>query len=285
MIGNNPILNKELRLRMRSKRSPLAIALYLLVLGSIVFSFIFLEMGNSQYFNPDHSKTLFITLSILQFTLISFVTPGLTAGLISGERERQTLPMLLTTNLSATAIIIGKWLSSLSFILFLIVTTLPLYGIVLLYGGISPIEMLKIFAMYLVSMFAIGSFGLMFSTLFKRSGVATVVTYGVIISYTFFTFLAGGILTNVLWHSRQNTIAAGQSFPIWPDLLFSINPLAAILYVFGEGPLADRYHGAPSSLPFDAYWIFLLFFALLTVIALVLAIYFLKPVKPRLFRR
>lgn len=283
---NNPILFKELRLRMRNYKAVWALTLYLLILGGITLTFIYLITGNQGYYNPRQTRDIFMALTILQFAMISFVTPGLTAGGISGERERQTLSLLLTTNSSATKIIIGKWLSSLSFMVFLVLSSIPLYGIVFLFGGISPAQLIKVFAFYLVSMLALGSFGIMFSSIFKRTGVATVVTYGVIFTYTALTFIGAQVLRE--WYYQQIhqsggvTIGVGQQITAWIDFLYSINPLTAIFHIFNEGPFGHYglSAGQQPPLPLDPYWIYFIFFSSITILALCLAVYFLKPVHP-----
>ena len=58
---------------------------------------------------------MFAVLTILQMALVLFITPSLTAGAISSEREKQTLNILLTTTQSSTQIIIGKLFSSVAF--------------------------------------------------------------------------------------------------------------------------------------------------------------------------
>lgn len=93
--------------------------------------------NGGSYYNPGETRELFMLLSMMQLGMIGFVVPGLTAGVISGERERQTLNILLTTNVSATRLILGKWLASLSFMTFLVFATIPLYAIVFLYGGFA----------------------------------------------------------------------------------------------------------------------------------------------------
>lgn len=280
----NPMLSKEFRLRMRSKRTPWAISLYLLILGGIIFTFIYLYNMNQGYFNPQRSREIFMMLSIFQFAMVSFVTPGLTAGTVSGERERQTLNILLTTNLSPTKIIVGKWLSSLSFMIFLVVASIPLYSIVFLYGGISPIQLIKVFGFYLISMLAIGGLGILFSTLFKRTGVATVITYAAIIGYTVGTYIIASVIQGF---SYQMTNISKTTATYWMHLLYSINPLSAILSIFNEGPV--RYYGGmPNNvpnLPLDPYWMFISFFSFITIISILFAIYAIKPVRRKLWRR
>ncbi len=283
----NPMLSKEFRLRMRSKKTPWAISLYLMVLGGIIFTFIYLYNNNQAYFDPQRSREIFMMLSIFQFAMVSFVTPGLTAGTISGERERQTLNILLTTNLSPSKIIVGKWLSSLSFMTFLVIASIPLYSIVFLYGGISPSQLIKVFGFYIISMLAIGGLGILFSTLFKRTGVATVVTYAAIIGYTIGTYIIATIIQDITQISSMSKTTATY----WMQILYSINPFTAILSIFDEGPVValNYYMGGVSSrgpqLPLEPYWMFISFFSVITLISILLAIYFIKPVKKKLLRR
>lgn len=286
----NPILFKELRLRMRTKRAPWIITLYLLALGGLAMTFIYMFTGGDAYFSPHRSREIFIMLSCLQFAMIAFVAPGLTSGVISGERERQTLNLLLTTNSTPTKIIIGKWLSSLGFMVFLVIASIPLYSIVFLFGGISPLQLVKVFAFYLISMLALGSFGVMFSTLFKRTGVATVVTYGVIFAYTFLTFVGAEFIKQIFYRQNVMTAAMQNQIKLWIDFMYSINPVASILIIFDEGPIRHYYGphsgSAPTAqLPIDPYWIYFIFFSTVTVISLAIAVYFIRPVRGRIFPR
>lgn len=102
----NPVLNKEIKLRFRSIKGFLGLLFYLIALGAIALGFIYINSmnGSSGYMRPEESRFMFIVLSMMQMGLIIFMTPGLTAGVISGERERQTLNMLLTTQQSSTTI-------------------------------------------------------------------------------------------------------------------------------------------------------------------------------------
>lgn len=52
---------------------------------------------------------------MLQFGMLVLVAPAMTAGSISGERERQTLDLLLVTNTGPVKLVLGKLLESFSF--------------------------------------------------------------------------------------------------------------------------------------------------------------------------
>ncbi|MED1791764.1 ABC transporter permease [Brevibacillus nitrificans] len=283
----NPVLFNEWKLRMRTQRSPWIIFLYLLVLGGITLLYIFLQTNGGNYYNPNQTRELFMMLSILQLGMIGFVVPGLTAGVISGERERQTLSILLTTNVSATRLILGKWLASLSFMIFLVFSTVPLYAIVFLYGGISPTQLLQVFGFYLITMFGVGSVGVLLSTLIKRTGIATVISYAIIFGYAIGSSLLAEIIRELIRYQRRKMNYTAGPMPVWPDLLHSINPLFAMLNIFGEGPVQDLRNVSQNAsfLPnVDPFWYYCLFFAFVTVVCLLLAIYLIHPVRPRLGR-
>src|SRR5690606_12847273 len=133
--------------RFRSFRTFLGLLSYLIAMGIVVIGYMFLETsmgGSSQFIRPDQSRIMFMVLAYLQLGLILFITPGLTSGVISGERERQTLNILLTTAQSSTSIIISKLTSSISYLLLLLAASLPFYSLVFLFGGVSPVTIVKV---------------------------------------------------------------------------------------------------------------------------------------------
>jgi ABC-type transport system involved in multi-copper enzyme maturation permease subunit len=279
----NPVLGKELRVRMRSKRTPWMVSLYLGALGLVVFSMMYFEMRDHYGFTPSNQRDVFILLSLLQYGLIIFITPGLTAGAICGERERQTLSVLLTTNLSPWQVIIGKWLASLSFILLLILSSLPLYGLLILFGGISLLQIAKIFGVYIITILAIGSVGVCISTLVKRTGAASVATYAVVFAYTALLFLANVLL----YHTIQADLAEQahgaipaplQSHPLygWFQALTTINPVNVTAMTFlNENAIFSDGISKMS----DPYGWFLLFYSIIACIMLALAIFFFKRIQ------
>jgi ABC-type transport system involved in multi-copper enzyme maturation permease subunit len=282
----NPVLINELKVRMRANRSAWIITSYLLVPGGVALTFIYLIAGWEERYDPNDTRIIFMMLSLLQLGMVCFFTPGLTAGVISGERERQTLSVLLTTNLTPTKLILGKWLSSLSFMIFLVLTSIPLYGIVFLFGGISPLQILQVFSFYLITMLGIGSIGVLFSTIFKRTGISTVVTYGAVFLYTAGTFFLSIVIREIIQNQRRQGLSGSQVDYFWSELFMYLNPVAAMLNIFDEGPFGTPRGGSlMAQLPFEPYWLYFILFALITVFALLYAIYLIKPVRPRLIRK
>ena len=69
-------------------------------------------------------KLFFAAVTAVELGLICLLAPALTADLISGERERQTLDLLLVTPLSRRQIVVGKLVAALGSLMLLIVLAL-----------------------------------------------------------------------------------------------------------------------------------------------------------------
>ena len=224
----NPVLTKELRERFRTPKTALMIILYLLVIGGFSLGFIYMSMRDSTgYFQPWNNREIFSVLSVAQLILLAFVIPGLTAGTISGERERQTLNVLLTTKLTPFGIIVSKMLSSCGFTVLLMIASLPLYCVVFIFGGISPGQIAGLMGFYLVTVFLFASVGMACSTYFKRTGVSTVTAYGII-------FLIGGgtgFLAGFLWQFYRTQFLTET--PLVVQFLQDINPVMVLLRILG----------------------------------------------------
>ncbi len=214
----NPVLLKELKVRMRGWRAAAMIALYLLILAAVAVFIIYTTYMNpySSTVDPQASVGSYTVLAIFQFILILFIVPALTAGAISGEREKQTLDLVLCTRLRPISIILGKLFASLSQIILLIAASLPVFSTVFLFGGISMMEILQLFGFYAVTALTIGTIGIYFSVSLKRTTAATVLTYGVVAFMTL-----GSIFITVLYLGMVYNMSYDKFFP-----LLYINPIA-----------------------------------------------------------
>lgn len=232
----NPVLIKELKLRFRNLKSFTGILFYLIAMSIFVFGFIFLatSLTGSGFFRPDESFMLFSIMTYIQLGLILFITPALTAGTISSEREKQTLNILLTTSQTSFQIIFGKMTSSIAFLLLMIVSGLPIYSLVFLYGGVSPSQLLYIFLFYLLTLLAIASIGVMLSTLIRKTIVAIIATYGAMI---FITGVTAFFLLISVQISQMGTAAPSMS-PI-AHFWATINPPAVMLTLL-QPPMEEQ---------------------------------------------
>lgn len=223
----NPVLLKEAKVRMRNWRAAGMIAVYIAILSLVAF-FILTNTLLNPYSNGNTREYFMFTyvfLAAIQITIISFIVPALTSGSISGERERQTLDLLLCTKLSPSSIIIGKLFTSISQVVLLIIASLPIFSIIFLFGGISGGELLQVLLFYTVYIIMVGSIGIFFSTCVKRTTASTVLTYAVL-----FFLIIGTLFITVLYNEFYVYRVPGNPVQNPKNLLLYINPAVA----FGE---------------------------------------------------
>ncbi|WP_138751500.1 ABC transporter permease [Paenibacillus sinopodophylli] len=277
----NPVLNKEFKLRMRTPKAMWTLFFYLFAIGLMAFSAIYIveiNTGGSRSFNPEQSKVLFYFLSFAQLGLIAFMAPGLTAGVISGEREKQTLNLLLTTQQSSATIVLSKLVSSLGFMVLIVVSTIPVYSMVFLYGGISPKQLILVFLFYLFVMLVLGSFGILFSSMFKRTMVSVIVSYGV----TLFIFGGTALIYVVLMSTTDRFYTYNANTYSWIGHVLAWNPAGA-LYSILDPEFTDqayRIYGQPiatNKQPLALWKEFMMIYTCLSILALWLGIRSLRP--------
>lgn len=178
----NPMLKKELKLSVRSPRLSALVVIFntlLLVIGSVILLFI-REVsswtGNVQF---RYNIYMYIFMAAFEFILLMFMIPTITAGLISGEREKQTLDILLTSGLKPSQIISGKLFAVVGNILLIIVSGFPVIGMTFVYGGIDILSFFITLLYFVFSVLYIGSIGIFCSSLLKRTTFASLLSYGI----------------------------------------------------------------------------------------------------------
>ena len=230
----NPIVAKEYRSRMRTWRSPLAMTIYILLLGGLgwaIFSSTASAARNS--FNggqaANYGQALFLWLVLFQMVLLAFITPALTAGAVSSERERQTIDLLFVTKLPAFSILWGKLLASMSFVILLLLLSVPIFSLVFLFGGIELDQVLIAFLVTAVAALTLGIIGLACSTVFKRTLPATVAAYGVA-----FVLLAGSLLFGLLFPTEVDPNATKAPAP---PAVTMLSPMLPLVVIGTNGPI------------------------------------------------
>lgn len=181
----NPVYQKELKTSVRSIRTAIILLGYngILALFGLFAFYITFEYDSRYGGTVDYSSILqiYTIITAAEFGLALFTVPALTAASISGEREKQTLEILLTTKLTPFQIILGKLASSISMMILLAFSSLPILAIVFTIGGVTLQDFIEFMLLIVVTAVFVGSIGIFFSTLFKKTTSATVSTYGVLL--------------------------------------------------------------------------------------------------------
>ncbi len=174
---DNPVLTRELLVTLRSPRAFVLQLVYVAALGALVYFYWPAGEDGTRQVSPGVARRLFDIFFLGQFFLVSLMAPTFAAGSITGEKERKTYEMLLASPLRPGTILIGKLLSSLSYLVILILSSLPLMILCYLLGGLLLSEITR---SYLVLILAAGTFGLLSvacSSYFRRTSSSLVVSY------------------------------------------------------------------------------------------------------------
>ena len=181
-MKTNPVYKREIMVSARSFK----LALMLLVFNGILALVALLNMYSNlaqvrmtaevQY---SSFLDLYLFVAVLEFMMLIFIMPAITSGSISGERERQTLELMLTTKMKPSEIVLGKLASALSTVFLMIVSSFPIVSLVFVYGGVTLKDVGLLMICYLASALFVGSLGISCSAIFGGSTLATAVSYGI----------------------------------------------------------------------------------------------------------
>lgn len=296
----NPVLSHGLRSRMRGARAMVLMVIYLTItLAIFLLVYASSDISNMMkygggyfpYENQSANNGLFAALAIIQFILIAMVVPAMNAGSISGERERQTLDLLLCSRLSAIRIVIGKLGSNVIFVAFLIVLTTPLFAVVYICGGLTLFDVAKLLLFYFACAYVCASIATMFSGLFKKTALATICTYIVLILFVVLTLIMGIMQMNAQYEAAmlQYSMSAsvGPFSQVTVPFLLRINPLMVLMESIPS--LRNMMNVTPFYMMarFDftmqtqtgSFWYAILFYLAISVVLNVVSAIAIKPVK------
>ena len=158
-------------------------------------------------------------VAVLQVVLVVLVGPSMSAGSLCADRESSLWDLMRTSRLSSYTIVMGKLQASIvPLILLVTAMTPPMLLLTLFAEGLWP-NVLRSLGVILMTMMFVVALGMFFSSMCRRTGVATAWTYGVVVLASVVTLLAllGG-----------NIFSAGVV-----RLVFLPNPVAAVLDAAG----------------------------------------------------
>jgi ABC-type transport system involved in multi-copper enzyme maturation permease subunit len=211
--GISAIIVKELRGRMRGRRAFIVVTIHVLLLA--VFAWMLLRLqeesfrnassfgGGATYASANIGRGIFLGLLMLQTLMVAVLAPAATAGAISSEREHQTLDLLAVTPISSLAIVLGKLFSALAWVFVLILASIPITALVFVFGGVAPDDVVRGYAVLFATVIGLGSVGIFFSALTRRTGAST--------GLTFVTTLALVIGSFFIWIFLQGTGEVNQN--------------------------------------------------------------------------
>lgn len=264
----NPVFKRESMVSARSSRMALVLMVFNGILALVALLNMY-SMLQQVKLTAEIQYTSFIDLylfvAVLEFIMVIFIVPALTAGCISGEKERRTLDIMMTTKLSPGDIVLGKLASALSTVLMLIVSSLPILSLVFVYGGVMFRDLALLFVSYMAAALFVGGLSICCSAVFSRSVAATVVSYVLVGVAALGTYAMNWLAVYMKMNMGVQAVSAGAAAEITSGnlvYLLLFNPTTSFIMLMmritGQDPGQSwfgqwfGYHGMQS---LDMVWI------------------------------
>ena len=212
-LFNNPVLQHELVVNLRTLRSFLLLFAYVLFLGLLVYAAWPTEQ-RLDLARSDKAKALVNLFFFGQYLLMSLMAPSFASGAITGEKERKSYEMLLASPLRAGSIVLGKLAASLVPLAELMICSLPIVMLCLPLGGVSFYEVAAAYFAMISSVSLFAMVSLWCSSFFQRTSASLVVSYLMILPLA--------MLCVALWQSLER---AGEARLV---VVFTVVPIACL---------------------------------------------------------
>lgn len=220
MVRLTPILLKELRATLRGSRAALLITVYVglgLIAMRLVYGAVTEQLGSGPpIFSAQVGQAVFIGLALAVQGLTVFLAPATTVNSISAEYERRTYDLILATPLTPAQLLVGKLLTGLAFTLLLLLAALPLFSVVVMFGGVTAGDILRVVAVVLGTAAAGAMLGLFCSAAARQTYTATLLCYALLVA-----LVGGTLLAANFWSLTHGMEAAPASY-------VAANPLSAV---------------------------------------------------------
>ncbi len=234
----NPIVKKDVKVQSRSMKICWGVFAYELILALVFFLAMTVIQGNSRYSTGNIYSAmvwLYPILAVTQLVILGILVPIRTASSISGEKERQTFDIMMTTSMSPFSVIMGKVMTAVVQSMFYVVASMPIMALPFIIGGMSWAYLFLFLGIALLVAFFSASIGILCSSLCKKSVGA------VNMSYVFYLiFFLGTVIPPVVYsvihdNMRYNLGYVPQVYEMFgPNVYLSLllNPAVYLIEYF-----------------------------------------------------
>ena len=272
----NPIYEREHRVSTRSLKLSMAILIFNFIVAAVAL----IEMNEVVDYarktsSIDYTSFLqiFKIVIFLIAILIIFVVPSFISGVISDERQRGTLEILLTTKMTARSIVFGKFLSLFASIMLILISQLPIMAILFLYGGITVLDIIKLVVNFVVFIVLMISMGIFCSSVARKTSVATALLYSGVLGIFVGTLVLYFLAANSFVMDEQNVFSI--VFIKLSKFILLFNPLVSMDLLLSK--IMGEYSSDILVSPFwYDNWFYINMFLDIVLSAIFLVLYVLK---------
>lgn len=224
---------KELRSYLRGVRPFVLISIYLLVLGGILLLAYATEVSSSFVSRSSLGMMIYVVVFGLALLQITFLTPAMNASALGGERDRQTIDLLLIAPIKPWMLVVGKLVAPCLFLLLLSLATVPLAGVAFLIGGIELRDLLVGLVLLVMTTLSYGSIGIWAAASARSSRSSTMLAQGLVfmlaIGLPVVAFIIAGLLAQQNGQSPLAEWLLTSRLVRWPALvLLSLSPFVGL---------------------------------------------------------
>lgn len=233
LIPANPILLRVVQMNGKRRRDLFIRCGYLgMLIGVVLLS---LMPGGSTTGDlsalAKTSRNLFQGLSYCQLALVALLAPIFTAGAITAEKDSQTYDILLATPLSNGQIVLGSLLSRLFFVIALLISGIPVFSIIRIFGGVPIGVITQSFLIAAATAFVTGAVAMAIAVLKVGTRRTIFSFYMFIVIYMVGTFVLDsfGYLKFDVVNAGTNTLEPSKT-----SWLTGLNPFLALRTIYHD---------------------------------------------------
>lgn len=244
LVPANPILVRVVQSGGRRKRHLWIRLGYLSVMAIAVVIGIALMQGTGSTGSlADFAKQatiVFKNVSLIQLGMVCVLAPVFAAAAITQEKDSQTYNILLSTPLTNGQIVLGSLLSRLFFVVALLIASIPLFCIIMVYGGVTSGKIMLAIAIATATALLMGSIAISISVIKIGTGRTIFSFYLAIAVYLLAVYVLGswtGLIPAEAMPSPN-----GIERMSW---LAAFHPFLSMFVILGETPapnFADVAH-------------------------------------------
>ena len=175
-----PLLTKELIEQSARKRTYILRVIYAVALYGTTLWVFYQQLGSlnaSGLSILGQGRPLFISLAWFEFAGIYVFLPAMTCSVLTAEKERDTLGLLLLTKLGPWTIVFEKLFSRLVPMASFVLLSLPLLAVAYSLGGIEFDDIAQLMWVLAITALQVGSFAVFCSAWFRTTAAAFLATY------------------------------------------------------------------------------------------------------------
>lgn len=236
----NPIVKKDVKVQSRSMKICWGVFAYELILALVFFLAMVIIQNNSRYSTSNIYSAivwLYPILAVTQLVILGLLVPIRTASAISGEKERQTFDIMMTTSMSPFSVIMGKVMTAVVQSMFFVVASMPIMALPFIIGGMSWGYLFLFLGIALLVAFFSASIGILCSSLCKKSIGAVNLSYVFYLIFFLGTAIPPVVYSVVGENMRYNLGHVPQVYEMFgPNIFLSLllNPAIYLTEFFTD---------------------------------------------------